>query len=128
MFLPRRLLQAEVWLVVRGQVADRAKPVWAKKHPQLMSRTTFVGGSFFEKGAEIACNDLLLVKWLSTECCAHGLTLCGACAGSVPKAVSAKDVYVMRAVLHDWTDDQSKDILRQVRAAIGMWLQCELPV
>jgi len=60
--------------------------------------------------------------------CAHRLTLCGACADSVSKAVSAKDVYIMRAVLHDWTDDQSKDILRQVRAAIGVLLQRELPV
>jgi len=33
------------------QVVERAKGVWQKKHPDLVSRTEFVGGSFFDQGA-----------------------------------------------------------------------------
>ena len=37
----------------------------------------------------------------------------------MPEAVSSKDVYILREVLHDWNDDQTLDILRNVRTAIG---------
>ena len=120
--------QADLWLTVLFKVAERAKPVWAKKHAHLMSRTTFVGGSFFDKGLSSLMLASRLVSRLWTKYFAYLLmSLCGACADSLPKAVSSKDVYVMRSVLHDWTDNQSKNILRHVRAAIGVLLQPWLP-
>lgn len=36
-----------------NQVVERAKGVWEKKHPDLVSRTEFVGGSFFDQGAVV---------------------------------------------------------------------------
>ena len=42
----RRLTAAQV-----RQVAERAKAVWAEQRPHLLSRTTIVGGSFFDQGS-----------------------------------------------------------------------------
>jgi O-methyltransferase domain len=42
-----------------------------------------------------------------------------ACAGSIPAAKNSKDVYMMRTILHDWSDERTTDILRNTRAAIG---------
>ncbi len=38
------------------QVAERARAVWAEKHPHLLSRTTIVGGSFLDPGAQQCCS------------------------------------------------------------------------
>jgi hypothetical protein len=36
-------------------------------------------------------------------------------AGKIPAAASSKDVYAMRQILHDWSDADCINILKQVR-------------
>ena len=63
--------------------------VWTEKRAELLPRTDFVGGSFFE-------------------------------AATVPVArADSRDVYVLRVVLHDWSDAKTLEILANVRSAIG---------
>ncbi|KAI8476834.1 MAG: O-methyltransferase-domain-containing protein [Monoraphidium minutum] len=40
-------------------------------------------------------------------------------AGAIPRADGDRDVYVMREILHDWSDADALRILREVRAAAG---------
>eukprot|EP00775_Hariotina_reticulata_P006657 gene6657-6882_t len=40
-------------------------------------------------------------------------------AGQIPAATSSKEVYTMRQILHDWSDADCINILKQVRAAMG---------
>ena len=40
-------------------------------------------------------------------------------AGSIPASRGSRDVYVMRTILHDWSDERATDILRNTRVAIG---------
>lgn len=40
-------------------------------------------------------------------------------AGTLPTAQGAGDVFLMRVILHDWSDEQALRILKNVRAAIG---------
>eukprot|EP00891_Asterochloris_glomerata_P000609 jgi/Astpho2/609/Aster-x0028 len=40
-------------------------------------------------------------------------------AGTIPKAKDTTDVFVMRVVLHDWNDVKAREILTEVRKAIG---------
>jgi len=71
------------------QVVEEAKKVWTEKRAELLPRTDFVGGSFFE-------------------------------AATVPVArADSRDVYVLRVVLHDWSDAKTLEILANVRSAIG---------
>ena len=120
-------------------MADRAKAVWAENYPHLLSRTTIVGGSFLEKGAQQFCAaPQKPAASRLTGPCIRGLAAFVIClrapmdltlwllarrwlwhAGSVPEAASSKTVYVLREVLHDWNDDSTMTILRHVRAAIG---------
>lgn len=105
------------------QVAKHADAVWRQKRAALLSRVHFVGGSFLETGAW---------RFLSANCLASSASvlLCkpgGACsagvavrhAGSIPAAHGSGDVYVMRTILHDWSDERATEILRNTRAAIG---------
>ncbi|KAK9815541.1 hypothetical protein WJX72_005411 [[Myrmecia] bisecta] len=39
--------------------------------------------------------------------------------GDLPSATSPHDVYVLRNILHDWTDDHCISILKSVKAAVG---------
>lgn len=41
------------------------------------------------------------------------------CTGTVPAAEGPGDLYVMRVVLHDWSDEKTLEILTAVREAIG---------
>lgn len=41
------------------------------------------------------------------------------CTGTVPAAEGPGDLYVMRVVLHDWSDEKTLEILTAVRKAIG---------
>ncbi len=66
------------------------RQVWEGDRTALLSRTKFVGGDFFQ-------------------------------AATIPEAEPAdRDVYVMRAVLHDWPDKEAQQILADVRTAIGV--------
>jgi hypothetical protein len=40
-------------------------------------------------------------------------------AGTLPKAVSERDVYTMRQIAHDWNDQDTVSILTSVRLAMG---------
>ena len=70
--------------------------VWKDERAALVDRAAFVGGDFFK-------------------------------ASTLPKAQpSGRDLYVLRAVVHDWADVQAKQILGNVRGAMGerkdLWL------
>ncbi|KAJ3081982.1 hypothetical protein HK102_001989 [Quaeritorhiza haematococci] len=62
-------------------VIQQAEQTWNKECSELVSRNTFVKGSFFD---------------------------------SIPPSQSA---YILRQILHDWTDEQSISILKTVRAS-----------
>ncbi|GBF98937.1 hydroxyneurosporene methyltransferase [Raphidocelis subcapitata] len=47
-------------------------------------------------------------------------------AGAVPRAEADGEIYVLREILHDWSDADSIRILREVRAAIGARARCRL--
>jgi len=104
-------------------VAERARALWAEKHPHLLSRTTIVGGSFLEKGAQaVFCFSAASAASKHLLCTMHvavALPRQLRRAGSVPKAASSRSVYLLRGVLHDWNDDECMKILRHIRAAIG---------
>ena len=63
--------------------------VWNETWPELVHRTQFVGGSFFE------------VSTLPTT------------------EAGKRDLYVMRSVLHDWNDARTSVILSNIRLAMG---------
>lgn len=48
-----------------------------------------------------------------------------AAAETLPRAKGPGDVYVLRQICHDWTDDDTLAILRSVRSAMGSH-QCTL--
>ena len=115
-------------MILCDQVVERAKGVWVKKHPDLVSRVEFVGGSFFPQGmvlrwfaAAAFCRTKLSPEFPALRLMRQHVSSFVALlsAGAVPAGKSAKDAYVMRVVLHDWNDEETTAILKNVRAAIG---------
>lgn len=50
--------------------------------------------------------------------CMSFLIVCAWCAETLPRP-QAGDVWVMRTILHDWSNEESAQILSALRAAIG---------
>ena len=49
------------------------------------------------------------------------------CTGTVPAAKGPGDLFVMRVVLHDWSDEKTLEILKAMREAIGETFRNPLP-
>ena len=93
--------QVRAWITACVKITLRAsssrplnhpllRKVWEGDRTALLNRTEFVGGDFFKPA-------------------------------TIPEAEPAgRDVYVMRAVLHDWPDKEAQQILVNVRTAIGV--------
>ena len=70
------------------EVVAGAKPYWQQAYAELLPRAEFVGGSFFEPG-------------------------------SVPAAsAGGSDLFILRQILHDWSDKACGSILRALRASM----------
>ena len=70
------------------EVVAGAEPYWQQAHAELLPRAEFVGGSFFEPGR-------------------------------IPAAsAGGSNLFVLRQILHDWSDTACSSILRALRASM----------
>ena len=70
------------------EVVAGAKPYWQQAHAELLPRAEFVGGSFFKPGR-------------------------------IPAAsAGGSDLFVLRQILHDWSDTACGSILRALRESM----------
>jgi O-methyltransferase domain len=126
------------------QVVERAKRMWGpggQYSDVEASRVEFVPGSFFDAGRQSqerytpmrAMPEDVGHEGPSKVQEAQGaqrkqfVSLRLPCTDTVPAAKGPGDVFVMRVVLHDWSDEQTLEILTAMRKAIGKVFQTLLP-